>query len=225
MIGEAYYREDYPVGSEVMLRSNSSVWSKMGIYAWQNLGTIMGFIVNNISVDVDDSFDSVEVLWDNGVVSVTTLRNVILAKDKEDYFVEQGELRKIKFAIANSLTPYKGSRDGSAIEWWEVDVELERKIALICAGVSLNDIKLYDRFTLEGLSRLGRLVEALEMVNFSGDSLAEAERWFEYDMDFDRKVALVNAGVPLTDVGLYDMFTVGELKSLRYHLRVMQGVC
>lgn len=71
-----------------------------------------------------------------------------------------------------------------------------------------------------------RAIKLALVENFSAyadDNMGTVDEWFNHEMTTDRKVALMNACVPLKNIHLYDKLSVDELKSLKHHVRAMEG--
>lgn len=165
MIGEIYFRQHYPEGTKVMLKTSRTVPSKDKPEPLVNVGTIISYVTYAIDSDADDGYDGVEILWDNGVTTSVLLNSLIHADDKEDYIREQAEMRQISFAILDNFLIYNDNRRGLAVEWWEAPIDLERKLALINAGVDLHNVELYNELTLEELKSLKYHIRAMEGEN------------------------------------------------------------
>lgn len=162
MIGEIYFRQHYPVGCEVMLKTSNTLAAKKNILPLENIGTILSFTSYALDTDTDDGYDGVEILWDNGVTTSVLLNSLIHAEDKQDYIREQQEFRAIGYAILDNFIYYNDNRKGLAVEWFESPIDFKRKIALMNAGVSLTNVKLYDELSVEELQSLKHHVRAME---------------------------------------------------------------
>lgn len=163
MIGENNRRADYPTGTKVVLQhQNTKLAFHHDVMPLQTVGTIINYIIWGID---GDDYDEITVLWENGQATSILLMNVIHADKVDAFKKEQLEFREIKFAIRDSYAYGDwGTRDGFEIpkHWLELDMEFDRKIALLNAGVPLKNIHLYDTLTTDEIKSLKHHLQALE---------------------------------------------------------------
>lgn len=167
-LNKNYNHEDYPVGSEVVLRLAASRTAEA--YHVKILETV--FLINNyVTMDLeDDAYSQIELSWCPSIPGKPTtqfnimkvmLQHIILLKDKQEYVQKDMEQRAIKYAMLEA-----GGINGPSFntweEWAELDVETTRKLALIKAGVHIENIHLYDELTVEELTSLKHHLRVLE---------------------------------------------------------------
>ena len=161
-LGKTYVRADYPVGSKVLVRLLRSTTAQA--HSLRTLST-EGTIINYVSYDdTDNAYDQVEVEWHldfRDVKLVVMLQNIILVEDLGIYKANEHQQRAIKFAmldIGGLLQPSVNTWE----EWFELEIDLDRKVALIKAGVPIDNINVYDELSLEELSSLKQFLRVLE---------------------------------------------------------------
>lgn len=166
MIGETYFLKDFPVGTKVVMksfyRSDESINRTFRTY---HVGVIQSYDAPPAYAPA--RLHTVNVLWDNGYEVTVALFNMIRYEDVGAFKQEQQEFHAIKVAIAKSY--------------------------------------IQDNFSV-------------------ADWLRMPKSWVELDMDFERKIALINACVTSNNIHLYDTLTTDELKSLKNYVRAMEGV-
>lgn len=189
-LGKTYNHEDYPVGSQVVLRLVSAMMaSNSGLRQMKSEGVILSYI----SVDTkDDAYSQIEVQWVQTiqkenlympnyssfslkpdstniqlssippVKTILMLQNVLLLEDKEEYLQKDKEHRAIKFAMMEIGGAFHTSFN-TWEEWAELEMDTTRKLALIKAGIPIHNITTYDDLTVEELSTLKHYLRVLEV--------------------------------------------------------------
>ena len=160
---QAYNRERYPAGSEIILRLCSMAAAKMyGLKQLVSEGTIIRYVAYD---DDDNAYDQIEIQWRKAfstpVTNIMMLQNIILASDKEEYQRQDAKHRAIKLAMLES-----GVASNLNVDTWEdwdaLNMDMPRKVALIKAGVPISNIATYESLTLEELTSLKHYLHAME---------------------------------------------------------------
>lgn len=167
-LNKTYNHEDYPVGSEVVIRLATGIMTQ--VHNVKILETV--FLINSyVTMDLeDDAYSQIELSWHPSIPGKPTtqlntmkvmLQHVILLEDKQEYVQKDMEQRAIKYAMLEA-----GGINGPSFNTWEewaiLDVETGRKLALIKAGVHIENIHLYDELTVEELTSLKHHLRVLE---------------------------------------------------------------
>lgn len=116
--------------------------------------------------------------------------------------------------------------DDPANDYVEIELEYEGKTLT-------HEIKLYEMILLKDRDLYIRkneeqwvISDALNGVVLGNRMFMHSERvnqWLWVDVPFERKLALIGAGVDVENIHLYDELNIEELKTLKHHIRAMEG--
>ena len=165
MIGETYFREDFPVGSKVVMKySNAALVNAKKVQPLQTTGVIKSYdTVPDIYLgNKDHSLHSVKILWENNTVDTLILCSIIHYQDVEAYVRQENDLRLIRFALMENFVFFSDDNMGTAEQWLNLDMPTDRKVALMHACVALKNVDIYDKLSVEELKSLKHHVRAME---------------------------------------------------------------
>lgn len=160
---QAYNRKHYPVGSPIILRICSMVVAKKyGLQQMVSEGTILRYVSFDYT---DNAYDEIEIQWryasTKPFTNVMMLQNIILLKDKETYQQQDSIHRAIKHAMLEVGVSFQTSSN-TWEEWAELNMDMSRKLALIKAGVAVENVNLYNNLNIEELQSLKHHIRAME---------------------------------------------------------------
>lgn len=167
-LGETYNHEDYPVGSEVLLRL--STIKETAYHNVRQLETVFR-IQKYITLDLeDDAYSHIELSWcpnfPKNTLALKTmsvrLQQVIHVADKEEYKAKDSEYRLIKQAMLEAGVAVSPEFRGTWEEWSFLEIDLKRKLALIKAGIHIENVHLYDELSVEELTSLKHHLRVLD---------------------------------------------------------------